>query len=151
MLDLGTRWRLVIRFTSRPLCLRDIIPGTRWMWGSVGSRLGLDVRRRENLLLLPGIEKRNTPYPSRYTEWAVMALSCVVCSREVLSPSVEGLSTSTTDRRILTYLRNSCGWTGRIRNTFEVPHNIVRLLAPIFCVHSNTLWCPDTVYFQPSY
>jgi hypothetical protein len=79
-----------------------------------------------------------------------MAVLCVICSREFLSQSVEGLSTSTIAGRILTYLPNSCGWTERIRNTFEVSPNIFHLLMPL-CLQSNIFWCPNTAYFQSSH
>jgi hypothetical protein len=48
ILDLGTRWRWVISFTSRSLYPQGKTPGTHWIGSWVGSTAGMDavVRRK---------------------------------------------------------------------------------------------------------
>jgi hypothetical protein len=58
ILHLGTRWRCVIGFTSRPLYPRGKIPGTNSIRGWVGPRDGLEAVERKKTFTLPEIEPR---------------------------------------------------------------------------------------------
>jgi hypothetical protein len=51
LLDLGTRWRLVVRFTPGE---RD--PGVHWIGGWVGHRTGLDNMEKIKFLTLLELE-----------------------------------------------------------------------------------------------
>jgi hypothetical protein len=42
ILDLGTRWRRVVRVTPRLLFLREVAPGAHWVGGWMGPRAGLN-------------------------------------------------------------------------------------------------------------
>jgi hypothetical protein len=54
ILDLRTRWRWVVSFTTRPIYLREKAPGTHWIGGWVGPRAVLDT-----------VVKRKIPSPRR--------------------------------------------------------------------------------------
>jgi hypothetical protein len=81
ILDLGTRWRRVLRFIPRPLYPQGKSPCTDWIGGWVGPRTGLDDVERRNILILPGLElwpfgrpaRSQSLYRQRYpplTTWA---------------------------------------------------------------------------------
>jgi hypothetical protein len=59
----------MVSFTLRPLCPREIAPGTHWIGGWVGLRAGLDAVGKINLLLLLGFEPKfhSCPAPSVIT------------------------------------------------------------------------------------
>jgi hypothetical protein len=74
--ELGTRWRWVVSFTPRPLYTQGRAPGTLWIGGWVGPRVGLDTvwKRR-----IPAPTGNWTPHhparsPALY-HWAILALS----------------------------------------------------------------------------
>jgi hypothetical protein len=56
-LDLGTRWRWVVSFTSRPLYPREKTPppGTHWIGGWMDPRAGLDDLKKRKFLTLSGL------------------------------------------------------------------------------------------------
>jgi hypothetical protein len=54
ILNLGTRWRRIVSVTPRPLYPGERNPGTHWIGGWVGSKVGLDA-----------VEKRKISYPCR--------------------------------------------------------------------------------------
>ena len=59
ILDLGTRWRWVVKFTPRPLCPPKQTPVSHWTGGWIGPRAGLgDFGEEKNLLPLPDFELR---------------------------------------------------------------------------------------------
>jgi hypothetical protein len=51
ILDLGIRWRLVVSFTPLLLYPRGKSPGTLWIGGWVGPRVGLDAVEKKKILL----------------------------------------------------------------------------------------------------
>jgi hypothetical protein len=55
-LDLGTRWRWVVRFTLRPFNPKESAPGTYWIGGWVDPRAGLDDVEKKKFSTLPGLE-----------------------------------------------------------------------------------------------
>jgi hypothetical protein len=57
-LDLGTSWRWVISFTSRPLNPPGISPGTHWTGGWGDPRAGLDDVKKRKFLTLPRLGLR---------------------------------------------------------------------------------------------
>jgi hypothetical protein len=61
-LDLGTSWRLVVNFTSRPLYPRRKSP---LVGGWVGHRAGLDDVEKRKFLTSPGLELRLLCRPAR--------------------------------------------------------------------------------------
>jgi hypothetical protein len=63
-LELGTSWRWVVSFTSRPLYPRERDPGTHFIGGSVDPRAGLDDVWKRRFLLLPGLELQPLGRPS---------------------------------------------------------------------------------------
>jgi hypothetical protein len=57
ILHLGTKWKLVVSFTPRPLNPDEVIHYSYCIEGWVDGRDGLDnMKRRNNLFLLLGIE-----------------------------------------------------------------------------------------------
>jgi hypothetical protein len=57
VLDLSTKWRLVVRFMPWSLYpLGNSPPGTHWIGGWLSSRAILDIGGEKNLSVLPGIE-----------------------------------------------------------------------------------------------
>jgi len=62
ILDLGTRWRWLVRFTPGGFTPRGRAPGTHWIRGWVGPRAGLDA-----------VVKRKIPNPliikSQFFNW----------------------------------------------------------------------------------
>jgi hypothetical protein len=74
ILDLGTSWRWVVSFTTRPRYLRGKRLCTHWIWSCVGPRARLDDMESTKMLPLPGLELRPLGRPSvasRYTDWAM--------------------------------------------------------------------------------
>jgi hypothetical protein len=53
ILNLGTRWRLVVSFMTRPLYSRENVPGTHWIGGLVGPRAGVDAVAKRQKYPLP--------------------------------------------------------------------------------------------------
>jgi len=49
ILDLGSRWRRVVSFTSGRLTPSERTPGTHWIGGWVGPRAGLDTVSKRNI------------------------------------------------------------------------------------------------------
>jgi len=52
ILNLSTRWKWVVNFTSWPLYLQERTPGTHWRRGWVGTRAGLDRVAKRKILTL---------------------------------------------------------------------------------------------------
>jgi hypothetical protein len=76
ILNLGTRWRCVVRFTTRPLYPRGKSPRYTLdrSLGGLQSRSGRGGEEK-NSLNLPEIEPRSSsPYSSHYTDWATVIL-----------------------------------------------------------------------------
>jgi hypothetical protein len=69
ILDLGTRLRWVVSFTSRPLYPWDRAPGTHWIGGWVVTRAGLDavVKRKIPSLCRDKNPPIIQPVAQRYT------------------------------------------------------------------------------------
>jgi hypothetical protein len=86
ILDLGTRWRWVVSFTTRPLYHRERAPGTHGI-GWVGSWVVLDavVKRKiprprwESNPRTPIVQ----PVAQCYTDWAMTALDKTIVSNEL--------------------------------------------------------------------
>jgi hypothetical protein len=79
ILDLGTRWRRVVRFTPLPLYPRGRAPGTHWIGGWVGPRAVLEavVKRK-----IPSFRRESNPrtwivqpVAQIYTDGAITALN----------------------------------------------------------------------------
>jgi hypothetical protein len=51
-LDLGTRWRWVVSFTPLLLYPRGKSPNARWIGGWVGTRVGVDAQKRNQILIM---------------------------------------------------------------------------------------------------
>jgi hypothetical protein len=69
ILNLSSRWRLVVSFTSRPLYPGETATGTRWMGGWVGSRAGLDVvEKRKSVASARNISPALQHVVRHYTE-----------------------------------------------------------------------------------
>jgi hypothetical protein len=64
-IDLGTRWRLVVSFTPRPIYFGERAPGTHWIGGWVDTRAGLDGVEKRKFLPLPGLELLPLRRPGR--------------------------------------------------------------------------------------
>jgi len=60
ILDLRTRWSLVVSFTPRSFYLQGKSPGTQWIAGWVGSRSGLNAVVKRTSQPLPGLESQIT-------------------------------------------------------------------------------------------
>jgi hypothetical protein len=60
ILNFGSRYRLVVSFTPRPLYSLGKYPGTPWIGGWVIPRTGLKATAKKTFLPLPGIETRPT-------------------------------------------------------------------------------------------
>jgi hypothetical protein len=76
--DLGTRWRWMVSFTTRPLYPRERAPSTHWIGGWVGSRAVLDAVMKKKC---PAPRRESNPRTStfppvaqRYTQWNIKAL-----------------------------------------------------------------------------
>jgi hypothetical protein len=63
MIDLGTSWRWVVRFTPQPLHSRKIATSTHWMGGWVGPRTSLDGMEGRKILHVLALETP-TPWPT---------------------------------------------------------------------------------------
>jgi hypothetical protein len=60
ILDLGTRWRLLVSFMLVLLYPRETAPDTHLTGDWVGPRIGLDITERAKILTLPRIEPLQT-------------------------------------------------------------------------------------------
>jgi hypothetical protein len=94
---LGTRWKLVISFTSRPLYPRERTSGMQWIEGSVDSTAGLDTADNNKITE----KRRETPCPGSEPAKAVPTRSktisvsaCLMCKRSWKS---RGLQSATKD------------------------------------------------------
>jgi hypothetical protein len=56
ILDLSTRWRLVISFKPLPLYPEEMAPGTHWIGDCVGPRADMNCSRKRKSFPQPGIE-----------------------------------------------------------------------------------------------
>jgi len=63
ILNLDTRWRWMVTFTSLPLYPWGRAPSTHWIWGWVGPRPSVDVVADKKSLPLPGIK------PPSFNTW----------------------------------------------------------------------------------
>jgi hypothetical protein len=69
ILDLSTRWRWVVSFTTPAALPRgERAPGIHWIGGYVGPRACLDVIKKRKVIPLPGIEPGRPA--RRYISWA---------------------------------------------------------------------------------
>jgi hypothetical protein len=64
-LDLGTSWRWVVSFTSRPLYPRGKAPGTHSIGSWVDPRAGVDDVEKRKFLTRPGLEFQPLGRPAR--------------------------------------------------------------------------------------
>ena len=80
VLNLGTRWRQVVNFTSESLYPRKRTPGTHQREGWMGPRAGLDVSEKRKICYpCPESNPRlSSPYPSNYTD----CTGSVKCKRD---------------------------------------------------------------------
>jgi hypothetical protein len=72
-LDLGSKWRWVVRFTPRPLYPRGKNPGIHWIGGWVGPRAGLDAGANNGTMWIV-----NLRFGSGFTVWQLV-LNLRVC------------------------------------------------------------------------
>jgi hypothetical protein len=56
ILDLNTRWKRMVSFTSWPFYPWRFRPGTQWIWGWVSPGAGLESMEKTKILPLAGIE-----------------------------------------------------------------------------------------------